>query len=62
MKGPWKVTSNLIGGRTLYLVCRIIDLNKVVHSGNREYYGGYVNSEKDAQTVAGQLNKEEGSR
>lgn len=41
MKSKWKVTSNVINGEKMYAVYRLIDENKLDHSGNREYHGEY---------------------
>jgi len=61
MKGEWKVTSNPIGGKTLYGVYRLLDINEVDHSGNREFAGNYVEDRQIAEFVAEQLNDKEKS-
>jgi len=58
MKSPWKVTSNPIGDKTMYQVFRIRDTSAVDHSGNREYYGAYMQSKDEAKALADELNKE----
>lgn len=58
MKNKWKVTSNYIGGRTMYGVYRLRNIDEVDHSGNREMAGGYVENKDVAQIVADQLNAE----
>ncbi len=58
MKGPWKVTSNVINGETMYGVYRQIDVNAVDHSGNREHYGNYLDNRDKAAEIAQALNKE----
>jgi len=58
MKGKWKVSSNPIGDKTMYIVCRIKNTSEVEHSGNREYYGDYIENRFEAALVAGKLNKE----
>lgn len=58
MKSKWKVTSNPIGGKTMYGVYRILDTNEVDHSGNREHYGDYVESREAAAAIAARLNAE----
>ena len=57
MKGEWKVTSNPIGGKTLYGVYRLIDINEVDHSGNREFAGEYIDDRHIAESVATSLNQ-----
>ena len=57
-KGPWKVTSNSIGDKLMYGVCRIINPNEVEHSGNREMYGDYMDSREEAAAIVDRLNKE----
>jgi hypothetical protein len=58
MKGMWLVTSNPLCGRTFYRVFRIRDTNAVDHSGNREYYGEYMENKAEAKELADRLNKE----
>lgn len=59
MKSKWKVTSNPIGDKTLYGVFRTINTDEVDHSGNREPYGGYLESRQEAMDIAERLNREE---
>ncbi len=59
MKGPWKVTSQVIGDTKMYAVYRLIDVNEPDHSGNREYAGDYVLNREIAEFVAEQLNEDE---
>jgi hypothetical protein len=59
MKSKWKVTSNRINGQTMYGVYRMVDVNAVDHSGNREMAGGYVAYREAAQILANKLNQEE---
>lgn len=61
MKGPWKITSQVIGDRKKYAVYRLIDINGVDHSGNREFAGGYTENKQAAELVAEQLNDKEKS-
>jgi hypothetical protein len=57
MASEWKVTCNVIDGRTLYGVYRLIDTSEVDHSGNREMYGGYdFQLREAAQALARLLN------
>lgn len=59
MKGPWKVTSQVIGDTKMYAVYRLIDVNAPDHSGNREFAGDYVPDREIAEFVAEQLNEDE---
>ncbi len=56
MASEWKVSSNSINGKTMYIPFRLIDEDKVDHSGNREYYGPYLESKEDAERMADILN------
>lgn len=53
----WKVSSNYIGGKYVYQVYRILDVDDVDHAGNREYKPGLYDSEDVAQKVADALNR-----
>ena len=53
MAGKWDVTYNPMAG---YRVYRLRDITKVDHSGNREYYGGYMDDKAMVQTIANRLN------
>jgi len=59
VKGPWKVTSNVINGKTMYGVYRQLDVGEVDHSGNREHYGEYLDSRDKAAEIAEALNRGE---
>jgi len=56
MKGKWKVTSNVINGKTMYAAVRIKNLSAVDHSGNREYGTEYMEDFKEPLKVARNLN------
>lgn len=58
LKSKWKVSSNPVGGKTLYQVYRIRDLNEVNHSGNRENAGELTENKDEAQLAADLLNAE----
>lgn len=60
MPSEWKVTFQYIGGKEIYQVYRLKDINEVDHSGNRRYASGVFNSQEDAQTFAESLNFLEG--
>ncbi len=55
----WKISTNVVAGKKFYQVYRIIDINEVDHSGNRETRGGFYESRLDAEALARRLNTEE---
>lgn len=59
MASKWKVTSNPIGDRIMYAVYRLIDVNEVDHSGNREFATDYMEDQMDALMIAQDLNEME---
>lgn len=59
MKSKWKVSSNPIGGETMFGVYRVMDTSKPDHSGNRETVGGYTASKQAAQILADRMNEGE---
>lgn len=58
MASKWFVSYNPMVG---YIVARVRDVNKVVHSGNLEYYGGYSDDKADCERIADELNQKEGA-
>lgn len=61
MKGEWKVTSQVIGDERKYAVCRLLDVDAVDHSGNREFGSNYMTDKDSAQALADKLNDDVGS-
>ena len=57
-RGEWQVTSQLINGKRIYQVYRIINTARIDHCGNREYYERVWNDEEDAEALAYELNKD----
>lgn len=57
MKSEWRVMSNLIFDKKMYIVYRLLDKDAVVHTGNMEHYGEYMDSQDEAQAKADVLNK-----
>ena len=55
----WKISTNIVAGRELYQVYRIINVNEPDHSGNRETKGGLYDRLHDAEALARRLNTEE---
>lgn len=58
-KSKWKVTANPIGDKLMYAVFRILDVDKVDYSGNREIWGEYIEDRKEAEKIANEKNREE---
>lgn len=59
MKGPWKVTSNVIDGKKMYAIYRLKDVNEVDQSGNREIAGEYVEDRLTVEIAAEYMNEKE---
>lgn len=57
MKSEWRVTSNIIADEKMYQVYRIIDIEEVDHSGNRETHGGWTTDLEETKKIADKLNK-----
>ncbi|MFP3155809.1 hypothetical protein LQZ18_15545 [Lachnospiraceae bacterium ZAX-1] len=57
-KVKWEVTSNSIGGKTMYAVYRLINEDEINHSGNREYATGYLENKRVCEYTAAILNSE----
>jgi len=62
MKSEWKVSSNLIGDKKMYIAFRIRNTSEVDHSGNREYSGNYTEDRQEAAAIADRLNAEAGDK
>lgn len=58
MNGKWKVTSNYINDQKLYAVYRLINVEEVDHSGNREMATDYMENRQEAESIAENLNEE----
>jgi len=55
----WRVSTNFFGCARKYIVYRIRDIDKIDHSGNREYRGHYRENYDEAKALADKLNEEE---
>ena len=56
MMGPWEVSSNVLGVRTFYSVCRLKDTEEVRHSRNLVYSDrGCTNDLAEAEKYAEKL-------
>ncbi|NLD51457.1 MAG: hypothetical protein GX650_01055 [Clostridiales bacterium] len=58
--GPWRVASNLIGDKKMYAAYRLIDIDAIDHSGNREYASEFMADRDKARDIADRLNAEAG--
>ncbi len=58
MKNEWKVASNIIAGRKMYIVYRARNKAEVLHAGNVEYVGEYTTNKEEAEILAEKLNAE----
>ena len=58
-KGIWKVFSQYIGSKKMYIVGRQIDMAKTLHSGNIEYAGDYTADRAACEKTADYLNEKE---
>ena len=59
MKSEWRVTRNPMWGEECYEVYRLLDKQKIKHSGNMEYDFMRFADKKSAQKRADELNKME---
>lgn len=60
MKSNWRVTSNVINGQKLYGVYRLLDMDEIDHSGNREHLDVWVADRRIAEALAERYNAREG--
>ena len=58
MRGKWVVFSQVLGGTRKYIVGRVLDTSKPVHSGNVENHGVYTADRSKAEALAAKLNTE----
>ena len=59
MQGEWKVTSNIFGGKKVFAVFRLRDVDATDHSGNREYATEWLESRAEAEAIAEMKNLQE---
>ncbi len=55
----WRVFSQVIDGKKMYIVGRQLDPNKPLHGGNVEYRGGYTEDRATVENLVAELNSEE---
>lgn len=61
MPGPWRVFSQNINYRTMYIAGRQLDPTQPLHGGNVEYYGAYSENRESVEQQASELNAQEES-
>lgn len=59
MKSEWRVQCNIVAGERTYIPYRILDVDKIVHSGNIEHYGQYTKNREEAQAIVDELNNQQ---
>lgn len=62
VKSEWRVQSNIIGKREMYVAYRLLDVTLPMHGGNIEYSGGYSEDEDAVQRLVDELNAKEAGR
>lgn len=58
MPGQWRIMSQDINGRRMYIAGRQKDLSQPLHGGNVEYRGGYTEDRAAVEVVVAELNSE----
>lgn len=58
MKSAWKIRSQYLGGKKIYQVYRLKDMDADDQIGNRTYAGAWKRDKAEALALAEQLNKE----
>lgn len=56
MAGPWRILSQEINGRMMYIAGRQKDLSEPLHSGNVEYHGMYSDNYDRVEALVAELN------
>ena len=56
MAGPWRILSQDINGRRMYIAGRQKDLSEPLHGGNVEYHGMYSDNHDRAEQTVAELN------
>lgn len=55
----WRVFTQVIDGKKMYIVGRQLDPNKPLHGGNVEYRGEYTEDRAAVENLVAELNSEE---
>lgn len=59
MKSQWYVSSQYINGEKHYVAERMLDKQKIKHSGNIEHSGVYMTDRSEVEELVRILNEEE---
>ena len=62
MKSEWKIRSQYLGGKKIYQVYRLKDMDEDDQIGNRTYAGAWKRDKAEAVELAAKLNKEEAEK
>jgi len=64
MKSAWKIRSQYLGGKKIYQVYRLKDMDEGDQIGNRTYAGAWKRDKAEAMSLAKKLNAkvEEGTK
>ena len=62
MKSAWKIRSQYLGGRKIYQVYRLKDMDADDQIGNRTYAGAWRRDKAEAVALMEKLNKEEAEK
>lgn len=58
MKSKWKVSSQYIGDKKMYIALRVLDASQLQHGGNVEIKGKYSTDRDSVQDLVDKLNGE----
>jgi hypothetical protein len=53
---PWRIFSQDINGRKMYIAGRQLDPAQPLHGGNVRYYGGYSDGRGSIEALVAELN------
>ena len=62
MKSAWKIRSQYLGGKKIYQVYRLKDMDADDQIGNRTYAGAWRRDKAEAAALMEKLNKEEAEK
>lgn len=62
MKSEWKIRSQYLGGKKIFQVYRLKDMDEDDQIGNRTYAGAWKRDKAEAVELVERLNKEEAEK
>lgn len=62
MKSEWKIRSQYLGGKKIFQVYRLKDMDEDDQIGNRTYAGAWKRDKAEAVELVEKLNKEEAEK